>query len=654
LEGTSRFSETVWRLEPALLQSHEGALCLGFTAVPAEYRPAVKHFCYLMLSGDLPPGEDRPAVSSVRKRFGEITRFCGWLNERKVSPEDIAASDVADYGRHLLATIRSSQQRIYARGVVRLLWRYREGLPGFGLAFDPLRIPGWKEPRARGQSENATDRIPEEVLGPLIAWAIRFVDEFAPDIFAANDQRVLMYEAGFPSGAWGSVAPRLRAYITDLERRSRQLPGREGRANVKFIARSIGCSRRGLDPYVEMIAEASQALGVAGFSAFLDPVSGRFNGREWAPWIVSDHTHPFGLARLMRHLQAACYILVAFLSGMRDSEIKHLKRGCLTVLRDSTGNPYRWTVRSRAFKGERDPAGVEATWVIGEPAARAIETLERLQRPDEVWLFAVLDVGPGAGPSGSSTTAAMGTDGTINQINAFTSWVADYCEGRGVSFGIPEVDGRPWRLTTRQFRRTLAWFIARRPGGSIAGAIAYRHHGIQVFEGYAGTSDSGFRGEVEAEQALRRGEVLLSMIDQHSHEEILGPSADEARHRLGQLGKRVGYDGAVVTDPRRLARVMAQADPAVYPGKYVTCVFNPEKALCDRGSAVEHPALESGHGPLYCANVALTAANLEAWRADILEADAELKRKPPLPPLLERRVLERRDAMLAFVERNSS
>lgn len=31
-----------------------------------------------------------------------------------------------------------------------------------------------------------------------------------------------------------------------------------------------------------------------------------------------------------------------------------------------------------------------------------------------------------------------------------------------------------------------------------------------MFEGYAGTSDSGFRAEVEAEQALARGEHLLA------------------------------------------------------------------------------------------------------------------------------------------------
>ena len=37
-----------------------------------------------------------------------------------------------------------------------------------------------------------------------------------------------------------------------------------------------------------------------------------------------------------------------------------------------------------------------------------------------------------------------------------------------------------------------------------------------MFEGYAGTSESGFRGEVEAEQTLQRGERLLAMIENHS------------------------------------------------------------------------------------------------------------------------------------------
>ena len=53
----------------------------------------------------------------------------------------------------------------------------------------------------------------------------------------------------------------------------------------------------------------------------------------------------------------------------------------------------------------------------------------------------------------------------------------------------------PWRLKSSQFRRTLAWFIARRPGGSIAGAIQYRHLSIQMFEGYANPRELHQTGE---------------------------------------------------------------------------------------------------------------------------------------------------------------
>ena len=63
-------------------------------------------------------------------------------------------------------------------------------------------------------------------------------------------------------------------------------------------------------------------------------------------------------------------------------------------------------------------------------------------------------------------------------------------------------------LNTSQFRRTLAWFIARQPGGSIAGAIQYRHHSIQMFEGYAGTSDPASVPKWKPNKAIERGDHL--------------------------------------------------------------------------------------------------------------------------------------------------
>src|SRR5437899_13011379 len=89
----------------------------------------------------------------------------------------------------------------------------------------------------------------------------------------------------------------------------------------------------------------------------------------------------------------------------------------------------------------------------------------------------------------------------------------------------------------------LAWYIARRPGRATAGAIQYRHLGGEMCEGYAGTSESGFRAEVEAEQALARGEHLLAMTTDHEHPTLAGPAAAEAADRVARFGQHARYAG---------------------------------------------------------------------------------------------------------------
>jgi hypothetical protein len=353
-------------------------------------------------------------------------------------------------------------------------------------------------------------------------------------------------------------------------------------------------------------------------------------------------------------LQAAAYAVIAFQSGMRDSEIKHLRRGCLQTQRDEDGQIYRYKVTSLAFKGENDAHGVEATWAIGAPAARAIAVLEKLQPPDTRLLFAHLGHGTGAGVAKHGQADALTAAATNIQLNDFVAWINDYCASHDRIDMIPTVNDRPWILSTSQWRRTLAWFIARRPGGSIAGAIAYRHLSIHMFEGYAGTSDSGFRAEVESELALARGEHLLAMIDQHQHTELAGPAADEAARRLQEFGQQARFQGTVVTDDRRLRRLMTRQDPAIYPGKYVTCVHNDATALCrqrrDHANKLR-PDLGSCM-PLNCRNVALTADNTDQLQAEIAEIDRELDTRRLLPPLLAHQLRQRGADIQAFLNRH--
>jgi hypothetical protein len=239
---------------------------------------------------------------------------------------------------------------------------------------------------------------------------------------------------------------------------------------------------------------------------------------------------------------------------------------------------------------------------------------------------------------------------TNRQLNRFITWINDYSAARGRPDAIPLVGGRTWVLTSRQFRRTLAWFIARRPGGAIAGAIAYRHLSIQMFERYAGTSDSGFRAEVESEQALARGEHLLAMIDHHEHTDLSGPAAEEATRRLAQFGDEARFHGIAITDQRQLQRLMKRRDPAVYPGPYATCVYDHAKALCRQKHTLAGQARPDLNicQPLACGNVALTADNISAWYAERERLDRHLANRPLLPPLLHARLHARREHVDQF------
>jgi hypothetical protein len=173
---------------------------------------------------------------------------------------------------------------------------------------------------------------------------------------------------------------------------------------------------------------------------------------------------------------------------------------------------------------------------------------------------------------------------------------------------------------------------------------SWRGHAIQMFEDYAGTSSSGFRAEVESEQAIARGEDLLAMIDQHEHQQMTRPAA-EAADRLASFVGHARFAGQVATDPRRLARLMARHDPAIYPGRYVTCIYSHAKALCTRSGG---PDLGSCR-PLECRNAAFTTANRDTLRGELASIDTSLTRTPALPPYLQHTLARRREAITAFL-----
>ncbi|WP_338785163.1 hypothetical protein [Streptomyces sp. DG1A-41] len=233
------------------------------------------------------------------------------------------------------------------------------------------------------------------------------------------------------------------------------------------------------------------------------------------------------------------------------------------------------------------------------------------------------------------------------------TWINAYCAQRERPDAIPDDRGRLPHLTTRQFRRTLAWFIARRPGGTIAGALQYHHQRIQMFEGYAGTSDSGFRDEVEAEEALTRGQLLAQMGADPDRPALTGPAGAEAEARLAEFSRHTVFEGQVVTDEARLRRILARHDPHLYPGTFLTCVYNPDRALCRNPASPADLPVMSDCQPLACRNTALTPANLQALTSHLTELEEALVDGERLAPYVRHRLQEQQRVTAAFLTRHT-
>jgi hypothetical protein len=170
-----------------------------------------------------------------------------------------------------------------------------------------------------------------------------------------------------------------------------------------------------------------------------------------------------------------------------------------------------------------------------------------------------------------------------------------------------------------------------------------------MFEGYAGTSESGFRQEVEAEEAIARGEKLADLVVSHEHRTLTGPAAADVEARLAAFERHITFEGKVITDAARMRRIMQRYDPHVYHGKFVTCGYNRDRALCRRSTDdTDAPSLPNCK-PLLCRNAALTAENRGALADHLGCLDQALDRGDFLAPYVRDRLRQQRDDVTNFL-----
>jgi integrase len=654
LAGLSRFADDRWWLTPAIFEDHATGKSLNLAGVPGPFQETAKHYLWQQLNHPKPPvlrGQVRPrlAVGTIAHNFQALAAFLHWLAARGIDRlGDVTDQDLDGYLADLLVAPAATRVRAGRINEVRGLWSYRELLPPAGRL---PTTPPWQGDdaaailgRRRHGLENRTPRIHPDTMDRLLCWALRFVELFADDILAAHHEHAMLAlrsdrargrgEWPAPDRGTGGVQRDLHALLERLRASGTPLPGRtlpDGRRMVDWghLARLLDCWTSSVKrPPARQVLEAC-GLPIGDAAALQAPILGRLDGVPWRDRPIAYDEAPV----LARHLATACFVVIAYLSGMRPGEALSLRRGCVHY--DQAAG--LWLLVGRHWKGVVDETGSKLAegrprtdpWVVVEPVARAVAVLERLH--DDPLLFpGTLLVGHRAGITGERRGKARTTPSITNDIARFVTWVNDYCASRGRPELIPpDNDGRV--LVPSRLRRTLAWFIVRRPRGLVAGAIQYGHVQVQITLGYSGTYASGFPDEHAFETWLLRLEQLAAAEQRlTAGEHVSGPAARTYRDRTHQASRQ--FAGRVLASSRQAHDLLANPTLQLYPAKGMTCVFDPAKAKCrlkpvgtDARRTPDLTDCQPG-----CQNIARTDRDIDQLRSQAV-ALAELAADPLSP-----------------------
>ncbi|MFG1315817.1 MULTISPECIES: integrase [Hyphomicrobiales] len=662
----SRFENDTWDLSPAVFR--ENARVCHVTAhfdgiEDGRVARTLREFLYARLNFDIPGHRTRLPPASIRQLFNRTRRFLEFVAEMKgncnLARVDQATLDA--YRNHLTADPqRRSVQVAHLLEVVVDLHHYREHMPSGGLELLPWKgrsahvVAGAKQTAG----ENKTPRLPEAVIAPLLQWSLKYITVFSVDILAARAElealeerhRTLVTEDRrfSPSTRKQRRRQRLITFLDQLRANGRGVPiwttSHNGAVrqdpitgtskppvNALLIHLHIGLDAQAEPAQHVLLRKTNKALVLDA----IDELGTEVGGMDTAISIDPDTGKPwrprFDAKSLLleeRMLQAACYIVCAYLTGMRDCEVQAMRSGCLDVERSEDGLIERYRIKSTVYK-RRDVRGQAEKWVTIEPVAKAITVLERLTEHircrrggDTLWRV--------LGDHGSKDHISAEI---VRQLNTFRDHLNAHFGTIDTPIVPPGTDAKPWRITTRQFRRTVAWHIANRPFGAVAGMIQYKHSGIAAYEGYAGSSRSGFRNEVERERALGQLDDVLTYFEHHRAGEVLmGPAAARISGELQQAADKIDPLPGHIADPARVRAMLAHVAKTLFVGVLSDCFFDPATALCLNGKSDHSTPAMAQCRPDRCPNSCITSRHRPLWAKAIADGE-ELLRTKRLSPL---------------------
>jgi len=577
----SAWDDVIWILAPTNLLEERPACCIrwdftlpsGRRFTDSCYRvllKTAKRFVSIVRTHSLHLNHPQRA-RTVFRYFVLLRSLLRWMEaEGYARFADLDAAALRRFQRSIArrknnrgATVTAHTVEHYLNVLV-YLYRFRDQLDD-GLSVDPC--PGQSAYELAGTSGSVrhhSPSTPDEVAVPLIQGAIDLLESAAIDVLRARE----IYTATMPqTKCKGQELYQCNARATQAMQRVTPITPR-GPAPIRSVA--------DLDVLIDM-------------------------------------------------LYAACFVVISYLVGPRMSELLQLRAGCLknrTV--PEAGIAGELTLISGAiFKWEPDYYGRPHEWVAPPAAVHAISVLEALSAShrvhagrDQLWLRA-----RGTARHRGASEWLREIDGpfeipdseSINELlNRFASWL-----------GLPNYQGKAWRLSSHQGRRTFARFVALRDRTSLwalSEQLGHRERSV-TDQGYVG-NDFLLDREIDAEVLEQSAVAWEHML-----------SAPQLGGRAGReiLAKRPRFRGVRMKDDlKAYARMLAEAGLTLGVCDYGYCVYRQESSACLGNASGPNPIRREPSTCARCKNFVVSTYHRDYWLGQMRRCEALLN-EPALP-----------------------
>ena len=464
--------------------------------------------------------------------------------------------------------------------------------------------------------ENSTRPMPWQMWAPLIAASWKIVNGFSEDIISASKARdALLSGREGPSGkeavaaieAWLAAGNRVPLHTGEGHDE-----GERGTLNLGLLCRIVGC-KKSVFTRTETGGYQRAAADLLALQS-MEPDRGAHGGLvaptirvTYADGTTGTWVAELGLGEtehLVSILRAACYVLLAALTGMRDNEIQELRRGCI-VLSDGIR-----ALASIERKDASNPDGDHRIWWAPEPVLRVIEVLERLS-PHQTLLFARSD-------------AARSPYDPHRDVPRLVSFVnSDPSEriGRGRGLGLEPIDtSSKTPINQLTLRRSFSVFAATHPGAELGLGIQLGHAALRMTSGYARDSQ---------QLAVQMYDDERTIVARRQVQALMSDSTPMAGAPAGELHT---FQGQVIADDKRAESLMDSVAERYHIGTFNDCVFTANRAAC----GPDGPHLASQHcATARCTNALFLDRHLPTVQAQITGIDEFLDRGNGHPVIVE-------------------